>query len=93
MDRGIYADRVRMHALRQYIEPAHRRHDSTVRIVAGDVQKAVRLSNRISLVCNALKSRKFLEGNRLTLEKCGGSAVWDEYNSGVHLSVRPRCQR
>jgi hypothetical protein len=49
-----YADQVREHARQVYIEPARRRGDSTVRIVAGDVQKAVRLVHRTALVCQAL---------------------------------------
>jgi len=58
-----YADQVREHARQEYIEPARRRGDSIVRIVAGDVQKAARLVNRTALVCQALKSHKFLKEN------------------------------
>lgn len=56
----------------QYVEPARRRNEMTVRIVAGEVQKAAGLSNRVSLVCQALKSHKFLNENRLRLEKLDG---------------------
>jgi len=35
-----YADQVREQARQEYIEPARRRGDSIVRIVAGDVQKS-----------------------------------------------------
>jgi 5-methylcytosine-specific restriction protein B len=76
-----YADRVREHARQEYIEPARRRGDSTVRIVAGDVQKAARLVNRTALVCQALKSHKFLKENRLALEK------WDGPPSGMSTTV------
>jgi hypothetical protein len=76
-----HADRVREHARREYIEPARRRHESTIRIVAGEVQKAVRLSNRVSLVCQALKSHKFLNENHLILEK------WDGPPSGMSTTV------
>ena len=69
---STHADRVREHARLEYIEPARRRHESTIRIVAGDVQKAMRLSNRVPLVCQALKSHKFLDENHLVLEKWGG---------------------
>ena len=67
-----HADRVREYARRAYIEPARARRQSTVRVVAGEVQKAVHLSNRVSLVCQALKSRKFLTENHLLLEKLEG---------------------
>jgi len=78
-----HADRVREHALLEYIKPAQARHESTVRIVAGNVQKAVRLSNRVSLVCQALKSRKFLDENHLVLEKWEGPPSGND--GGVHL--------
>jgi hypothetical protein len=81
MTQTSHADRVREHARREYIEPARRRHEPTIRIVAGDVQKAVRLSNRVSLVCQALKSHKFLDENRLVLEK------WDGPPSGMSTTV------
>jgi len=76
-----HADRVREHARVQYVEPAKRRHESTIRIVAGEVQKAVRLSNRVSLVCQALRSHKFLDENHLVLEK------WDGPPSGMSTTV------
>src|SRR5450756_367772 len=81
MAHTTHADRVRDHARLAYIEPARRRHESTIRIVAGEVQKAVRLSNRVSLVCQALKSHKFLDENHLVLEK------WDGPPSGMSTTV------
>jgi hypothetical protein len=81
MGQARYADQVRAHARHEYIEPARRRGDSAVRIVAGDVQKAVRLVNRTALVCQALKSHKFLEENHLALEK------WDGPPSGMSTTV------
>jgi hypothetical protein len=42
-----HADRIRDYARREYIEPARKSHQLTVRIVAGEVQKAVHLSNRV----------------------------------------------
>ena len=76
-----YADRVREYARREYIEPARAARQSTVRVVAGEVQKAVHLSNRVSLVCQALKSNKFLTENRLLLEK------WEGPPSGMSTTV------
>jgi 5-methylcytosine-specific restriction enzyme B len=76
-----HADRVREYARRQYIEPARARRQSTVRVVAGEVQKAVHLSNRVSLVCQALKSHKFLTENHLLLEK------WEGPPSGMSTTV------
>jgi hypothetical protein len=76
-----HADRVRELARLEYIEPAAARQESTVRIVAGDIQKAAGLSNRVALVCQALKSRKFLNENHLVLEK------WDGPPSGMSTTV------
>jgi len=64
--------RIREYARREYIEPARQRGEITVRIVAGDVHKALRLQNRSPQVCSALRSRKFLEENHLALEKAEG---------------------
>ena len=76
-----HTDRVRDYARREYIEPARARHQPTVRIVAGEVQKAVGLSNRVPLVCQALKSDKFLRENHLVLEK------WEGPQSGMSTTV------
>jgi hypothetical protein len=76
-----HADLVREYARIEYIEPAKARRESTIRIVAGDVQRAVRLSNRVPLVCQALKSRKFLNENHLILEK------WEGPPSGISTTV------
>ncbi len=62
-------DRVREYAQREYIEPARKRGEVTVRIVAGDIQKALGLHNRSPQVCSALRSRKLLEDNHLALVK------------------------
>jgi len=60
---------VRDHVRRNYIQPARQRGDLSIQIVAGEVEKAVHLSNRTPLVCQALRSRKFLEENHLIIEK------------------------
>jgi hypothetical protein len=65
-------DRVREYAHAAYIEPARRRNEPVVRIVAGEVQKAVGLTNRVPLVCQALRSKKFLQENNLVLEAAEG---------------------
>ncbi len=57
------------------------RGETTLSITAGDVQKAVHLSNRAPLVCQALKSNKFLDENGLVLEK------WDGPPSGMSTTV------
>ena len=61
-------DRVREYVSREYIEPARKRGESKVRIVAGDVHRSLGLHNRVPLVCSALRSREFLRRNHLRIE-------------------------
>ena len=71
--RGQYADQVRDYVRREYVEPARRRGDSTVQIVAGKILKGLRFNTgRAPLVCSALKTRKFLAENKLVLERAEG---------------------
>ena len=81
MERGTYSKRVRDYVRSEYLEPARSRGDVTVKVVAGEVQKAVRLSNRIALICQALRSKKFLNENELVLER------WDGPPSGMSTTV------
>ena len=82
MDKIKHADLIRDWARKHCIEPARLRGDATVQIVAGEVQKAVSLHNRTPLVCQALRSRKFLEENHLALER------WDGPPSGTSTTVK-----
>jgi hypothetical protein len=82
MTKASLTDRIRDHARRQYIEAARRRRESVVQIVAGDVHKALGLSNRVPVVCNALSSKRFLEENRIALESREGPP------SGLSTTVR-----
>jgi len=66
------ADQVKEFARLQYIEPARRRGDATVRIVARDVHKELNLVNRVPSVCTALQSTRFLQENGLLLERREG---------------------
>jgi hypothetical protein len=61
------SDLVREYAQETYIKPARRRQEKTVTINVGQVQKGVGLQNRVSLVCQALKSEKFLRAHGLKL--------------------------
>jgi len=61
------SDLVREFANGTYVCPARRRCEKTVTINVGQVQKGVGLQNRVSLVCQALKSEKFLRAYGLKL--------------------------
>ena len=72
-------DKVRNYVSRQYIDPARRRGDKTVRIHSGEVNRSlvdtkVLLPNRFPIICNALKSKKFLQENHMVLEQIQGPA-------------------
>jgi len=61
------SDLVRQHARDAYLRPARRRGEKTFSVNVGTVHKVLALSNRVPLVCAALKSKKFLEENALKL--------------------------
>jgi len=61
------SDLVRRHASDEYLSAARRRGDKTISIRAGTVHRALKLNNRIPLVCAALSSKKFLTENHLRL--------------------------
>ena len=66
------ADRIRECLRRKFLEPARLRGLTSIRIVAGDIHKELGLRNQVPNVCQVLRSRKFLNENRLVLEKFEG---------------------
>ncbi len=58
---------VRQHALDAYLRPARHRGADKFEINVGQVHRALALKNRVPLVCQALKSEKFLAANALRL--------------------------
>jgi hypothetical protein len=61
------SDLVRQYARDTYLRPARRRGEKRVSIHVGTVHKVLALNNRVPLVCAALKSKKFLAENALSL--------------------------
>ncbi len=61
------SDLVRQYARDTYLRPARRRGEKRISIHVGTVHKVLALNNRVPLVCAALKSKKFLEENALSL--------------------------
>lgn len=55
-----------------YIEPARRRHESTVRVTAGELARALKLVNRGPQVCTAMQGQRFLQRNHLEILKRKG---------------------
>ncbi|MCW5977950.1 MAG: hypothetical protein KIT09_07720 [Bryobacteraceae bacterium] len=68
------SDSIRQYVLDRYIEPARRRGEKTVQVAVGEVHRALRLHNRAPLVCSALRSKRFLRENGLSLERTAGPA-------------------
>jgi hypothetical protein len=67
-------DRVRSSAGKRYIAPARAKKQQFVHIHCGEfskelVQERLLAANRFPLVCNALRSKKFLAENKLRLVK------------------------
>ena len=89
------ADRVRDYCRVTYIEPARRRGDKSVVVVAGDVQRALHITNRNAAVCQALSGQKFLAENSLILYGQEGPAsgasttVKFQYSLGPSIAERP----
>lgn len=63
---------VRSYVERIAIEPARREGRSEFYVVAGDVHKALGFSNRVPLVCQALRSKQLLNKNGLELKSAAG---------------------
>ncbi len=66
------SDRVRHYVEVHYLEPARKRGDRAVTVVAGDIHRALGLVNRVPLVCSALKSQRFHETNHVVLSDVSG---------------------
>lgn len=64
---GIDADRIRRHALEQYIEPARARGDTSVTIAVRAVNDALGLKEGWPNICQALAGRRLLEMAALSL--------------------------
>jgi hypothetical protein len=66
------SDLIREHAHDNYVSPAVRGRKRTFAINVGEVHAAVALRNRVPLVCQALRSEKFLRANSLRLVSTAG---------------------
>jgi hypothetical protein len=61
------SDEVMQYVRRSYIEPAAKGGQKVIQVRAGDVHKALRWTNRVPSVCQALTSKRFLDQNELVL--------------------------
>ncbi|HET9784138.1 MAG TPA: hypothetical protein VFP94_04155 [Terriglobales bacterium] len=57
--------RVQEHILHRDIAPARRKRQNTVRVLAGDVVRALGLWTRVPQVCSAMQSQRFLRAQGL----------------------------
>ena len=66
------ADTIRTHVVERYVEPARRRGEEAVTVVAGHVLRDLGYGGgRAPAVCSALQARKFLEEHGLTVDVQG----------------------
>ena len=72
MQEESLAEQIRKFASREYFEPARRRGDFIVQVVAGDIHRTLKLNNRVPAVCAALRSKLLLEENGVLLEHAEG---------------------
>ena len=61
------SESIREYVRKNYLEPARKKGEKRVRVVAGEVHKALGLRNRIPLVCNALRSKDLLATARVRI--------------------------
>jgi hypothetical protein len=67
-----HTELVRSYVERNIVDPARREGRLEFSVVAGDVHKALGFSNRVPLVCQALKSKLLLSKNGLELKSATG---------------------
>lgn len=69
------ADRIRHFAVENYITLARQRGQRTMRLKAGEIHRAMGLSNAMPAVVSAIEARKFRDLARVTLlERTGPHA-------------------
>ena len=73
-------EKVRRLAVQRYIEPARREGKRQVTIHSGElarlsVKRKILAPNRLPIVCNALRARRFAIENHLTLEEASSPAA------------------
>ena len=75
------AERVREYVYESYIVPARKKHLPAVTVVSGPVAKALKLNDRMPLVCGAIGALKFqtkygLRVLQRTGPQAGATATW-----------------
>lgn len=66
-----HSDMIREYVVRTYIDPARRRGETSAVVVVGDVHKALKMHNRVPMVCSSLRAGGFLRDHGLALEVDG----------------------
>jgi len=69
---AMNADQIRNYIAIHYFRPARQKGQEAVTIVAGEVHRALHLSNRVPSVCQALTSKRLQEENGVVLERREG---------------------
>jgi hypothetical protein len=64
--------RVREWVQNHIVQPARARGDRIITVTAGEVHNQLGLTNRVPVVCQALRSKRFLQENHLVLKDVNG---------------------
>jgi hypothetical protein len=88
-DRNNKSDSIREYVRATYVEPARKRGEKRIRVVAGDVHTGLGLRNRVPLVCNALRSRDLLAGAGLRIVADEGPPSGQSTTVAITYEVLP----
>lgn len=67
-----YAQMIRDHSRKTFVEPARKAGRVSFEIQAGEVHSSLRLTSQMPNVCQALRGRQFLKENNLLLDRVDG---------------------
>jgi hypothetical protein len=85
--------RVQEHILHRYIAPARRKRQNTVRVLAGDVVRALGLWTRVPQVCSAMQSQRFLRAQALDIVDRQGPPSGQSTTVAVVYQLRPEAEK
>ena len=84
-----YSDQIRKYVKEAIIDAARWRGEETVKVVAGDVHRALRFHNRVPLVCNALRSPALLRDCGIRILKIDGPPSGQSTTVTVTYEILP----
>jgi 5-methylcytosine-specific restriction enzyme B len=86
----MLSQQIRDYVLRQYVQPARKRGEKTVEVLAGDVHRQLGLYNSVPSVCQALRSKKFEQQSKARLLEFSGPPSGLSTTTKFKFEVKPR---